>query len=292
MCMKNQFGGKWTNEKLERVRKYLAAYVTIMSKQKFRFAYIDAFAGTGYRNLRAGPKNQQLLFPELAAKESQQFLAGSVRLALEVTPRFTKYIFIEIEGRRHIELEKIKLDFPALKDDITIIHGEANSYLQDLCRNYRWDRNRAVLFLDPYGMQVTWETRKAISATKAIDLWILFPLGVAVNRLLKRNGRLFPKTKVRLDALFGLDDWYNAFYQESDIDDLFSQEIQIQKIARFDSIAQYFVRRLKSIFAGVAENPLPLYNSTNNPLYLLCFACGNERGKLTALKIAQDILRS
>jgi three-Cys-motif partner protein len=47
-----QFGGDWTEEKLDRVRKYLAAYATIMNKQKFRFAYIDAFAGTGYPILK------------------------------------------------------------------------------------------------------------------------------------------------------------------------------------------------------------------------------------------------
>jgi len=44
-------------------------------------------------------------------------------------------------------------------------------------------------------------------------------------------------------------------------------------------------------FAGVAENPLLLRNSKNNPLYLLCFASGNPRGAKTAIKIAQDILK-
>jgi hypothetical protein len=51
------------------------------------------------------------------------------------------------------------------------------------------------------------------------------------------------------------------------------------------------VARLKTIFAKVAENPLPLRNSTNTPLYLLCFAAGNPKGATTAVKIAQDILK-
>ena len=44
------FGGNWSVDKLERVRKYLSAYTTILSnhKDKYKFAYIDAFAGTGY----------------------------------------------------------------------------------------------------------------------------------------------------------------------------------------------------------------------------------------------------
>ena len=49
MSETHKFGGNWTDEKLKRVRKYLGAYATIMNRQKFRFAYIDAFVGTGYR---------------------------------------------------------------------------------------------------------------------------------------------------------------------------------------------------------------------------------------------------
>ena len=45
------FGGSWTTEKLERVHKYLKA-ATIMKDRNFHFAYIDAFAGTGYRTYR------------------------------------------------------------------------------------------------------------------------------------------------------------------------------------------------------------------------------------------------
>jgi hypothetical protein len=56
-------------------------------------------------------------------------------------------------------------------------------------------------------------------------------------------------------------------------------------------ISKFIIKRLKLIFPGVAENPLLLHNSKNNPLYLLCFASGNEKGSKTAIKIAQDILK-
>ena len=50
--MKNnlqRFGGAWTQKKLQLFEKYLIAYSTIMNKkQQFQYAYIDAFAGTGY----------------------------------------------------------------------------------------------------------------------------------------------------------------------------------------------------------------------------------------------------
>ena len=61
------FGGEWTEQKLDCIRKYLAAYARIMSQQRFRFAYIDAFAGSGYRLLESDDKTGEILFPELGA---------------------------------------------------------------------------------------------------------------------------------------------------------------------------------------------------------------------------------
>lgn len=285
------FGGDWTSEKLERVRKYLVAYAKIMNRQQFRFAYIDAFAGTGYRTVRQIEKPTVSIFPEVFESDSQHFLAGSARIALTVKPRFTKYIFIERETQHIAQLEELKTEFPNLRDDIIIVNAEANSYLQDMCLNRRWTKNRAVLFLDPFGMQVTWETIAAIAKTKAIDLWILFPIGVAVNRLLKRNGQISTAWRRRLDAMFGSSGWYDVFYQTRKEIDLLGERTTTEKLATFDLIGEYFVKRLKTVFAGVAENPLPLMNSRNVPLYLLCFAAGNAKGATTAMKIAQDILK-
>jgi three-Cys-motif partner protein len=110
-------------------------------------------------------------------------------------------------------------------------------------------------------MQVSWETITAIASTKAIDLWYLFPLGVAVNRLLKKDGNIDELMKQKLDHLFGETDWQNAFYEVVTMNKLFGEESGVTKIANFDLISRYFVQRLKTIFPGVAENPLPLRNS-------------------------------
>jgi len=172
-----------------------------------------------------------------------------------------------------------------------LVNADANAYLADLCANRKWQRHRAVLFLDPFGMEVGWKTVEAIAETKAIDLWYLFPLGVAVNRLLKRDGQINESIRQRLNVMFGETDWYETFYRSQTQKELFGEQTRIGKVGSFDAIGRYFVKRLKDVFAGVAENPLPLYNSCNNPLYLLCFASGNPKGAKTAIKIAQDILK-
>lgn len=294
--MSHSFGGDWTQEKLERVRKYLSAYTTLMKgnerSRHLRIAYIDAFAGTGYRTLRQDQDPNSLMLPLLAEPEPQQFLDGSARIALKVEPQFDKYIFIEKDEKRFQELRKLEDEFQALKSKITLIKQDANTYLTDLCQNYNWSNNRAVLFLDPYGMQVDWQTIQAIARTKAIDLWYLFPMGVAVNRLLKKNGQINEDWQQSLNRIFGEAGWYDEFYKSETTPGLFGEETRINKTSDFaSSIQMYFIKRLKTVFPSVAENPLTLYNSRNNPLYLLCFASANEKGGPTAIKIAQHILR-
>lgn len=287
---KQQFGGDWTADKLERVRKYLSAYTKIMSSRTyFRTFYLDAFAGTGYNAVKQDDQTT-LLFPEFAESETKQFLEGSVRIALRVEPRFNKYVFIEKDPQRFGELESLKTEFSVLQNDIEIVNSDANLYITNFCRQMR-NNDRAVLFLDPFGMQVPWQTIVTIAHTQKIDLWYLFPLGVAVNRLLKRDGNINQGWRHKLDEIFGASDWFETFYRIETQPTLFGEESSIKKVADFNLISRYMVSRLKTIFPGVANNPLELKNSRLNTLYLLCFASSNPKGSTTAIKIAQDILR-
>jgi three-Cys-motif partner protein len=287
-----RFGGDWTAEKLIRVRKYLAAYMQIMKDRPYETVYIDAFAGTGYIAMEPkGDAQEQSLFTGFEEPESQRFLEGSARIALQIEPRFGKYIFIEKSPCRFAELEKLKAEFPQFGGDIVLENREANEYLLGLCQRCDWGRTRAVLFLDPFGMAVDWKTVEAVARTQAIDLWYLFPLGVAVNRLLKRDGQIKEPLSRRLDQIFGSHDWYDAFYQVKAEANLFGDSVCTGKVADFDGIGDYFVERLRGVFkGGVAERPLPLYSKCNIPLYLLCFAAGNPHAR-SATKIARHILR-
>ena len=81
------FCGKWTRDKLNRLRKYLGAYTKIMAGTSFRYAYIDAFARTGY--LPTGT-DEPLLFPNLSGGDAAEYRAGSARIVLEVSPGFDR----------------------------------------------------------------------------------------------------------------------------------------------------------------------------------------------------------
>ena len=289
----HRFGGDWTTTKLTILRRYLAGYTTALKKQPFKTAYIDAFAGTGYRVMREVDEERSLLFPDLAEEAPQGLLEGSARLALETVPRFDSYIFIEKDHDRCRQLECLKEEFPELAADIRIQQGEANEAIQNLCGK-NWENHRAVLFVDPYGMQVEWTTIEMIARTEAIDLWLLFPLGIGVNRLLPRSGEIPEGWRNRLDRFLGSDDWYRALYQVETKTNLFGEEETTVVKAGVEKIGQYFVDRLKSVFPAVAPKPKILLNSTNCPLYLFCFAVSNPNPKAygIALNIANHILKS
>ncbi len=288
------FGGNWTEEKLTRLAKYLRAYVTIFHAnpraRHFKISYLDAFAGAG---VRVAPEAQasEPGFPELTEPDAAAFRSGSARVALEVRPPFHRYVFVERDRASSARLEDLKLEFPDLADRIQIHRSESNTFVRTWCSSMSERRDRAVLFLDPYGMQVEWATIQAIAETRAIDLWVLFPLGAAVNRLLTRTSPPPPYWAGSLDRLFGTDTWRAAFYASSPQLTMFGDDPTNEKIADFTMIGRYFIRRLESVFAGVAPNPLALYNSRGVPIYLLCFAAGNPKAADLAVRIAGDILR-
>lgn len=293
------FGGDWTTQKLRVLAGYLKSYTTALENKPtadrpFFKTYIDAFAGTGYRK----PAKESLStdtplfpFPDLAEQEPQGLLDGSASLALQTTPAFDRYVFIERNQARCASLEGLKSEFPQLAGRIEVQRGEANAQIQAICRGVNWDSRRAVLFVDPYGMQVEWKTLVAVAETKAIDLWLLFPLGMGVNRLLTKDPVDMPESwRNRLDLLLGTSDWADEFYKVKSTPTLFGPDHEQLVKAKMETMGKYFNDRLKEVFAGVAE-PGVLRNSVNNPLYLLCFAVGNERGKPIALRIAEHLLK-
>lgn len=286
------FGGGWTELKLAMLDEYLAAYAKVMKSQPFDRLYVDAFAGTGYREAASAEPDFGFFSPELAEDEPQGFFDGSARIALRIRPAFRRYVFIEQSAKRFAELRKLEEEFPELADRMEFIQGDSNCVLQKLCGEWDRARMRGVLFLDPFGMQVDWTTLEAVARTQAIDVWILFPLGIGVNRLLPRNGRIPDGWRTRLNRVFGTTDWYDAFYRPARTGGLFEAERRMVKTGSSNSIAEYYQERLGMIFPAVAENPRVLTNSRKTPLFLLCFAVGNPspKAKGAAMRIAQHIL--
>lgn len=290
----HSFGGQWTTEKLRVLGEYLHSYTKALKKQPFKKWYIDAFAGTGERQPSRSRAQKQMAdelpFDEADDAAVEELLEGSARVALKTEPHFDRFVFIEKQAARCVSLEALKADFPHLAPRIQVERSEANAALQSL---HAWDNrgNRAVLFLDPYGMEVEWKTIEAIAATRAIDLWVLIPLGIGPVRLLTKSGQIPEAWAARLDRFLGTKDWRRDLYQVRVERNLFGEDETSVKREKIDGIGRYINDRLKSLFAGVAEPAGLLRNSTNTPLYLLAFAAANESGAKVALPIANHLLK-
>jgi three-Cys-motif partner protein len=284
------FGGDWTERKLDVLADYLSAYNTALKNQPFTRVYVDAFAGTGYREKRQRQFNLSSLFEDTQQDESQRFLKGSAKRALEAQPPFDEYIFVESDAGNVRALEKLRQEHKDRAAAITIVQGDANDFVQDYCRTENWRSVRAVLFLDPFATEVAWTTLEAVASTEAIDVWILFPL-MAINRLLAHD----PKKACwhRLTAIFGTEEWFERFYRSTKHESIFGKSLKVvEKACDFGGISAFYLERLEAIFAGVSQKPRAFRNSRGSPLFQLFFAASNEKGAPIALRIADHLLKS
>jgi three-Cys-motif partner protein len=287
----HQFGGDWTAAKLGVLGDYLRAYTTALKNKPFRKWYIDGFAGSG--SILRGrsdhkPSSGSLFLPD--QEDSTRILDGSALIALKTIPRFDHYVFIERDATRCEQLQSLRAEMGISPADVQVIQGDVNAALSGI-QEANWSNRRAVLFLDPYGMQVEWRTIEMIATTKAIDLWVLFPL-MGATRMLTTSGEIPPSWSSKLDDLFGTHDWYDRIYRKSIRRDLFGEEESLAR-SRAGLIGEFFMERLTDVFPGVVSQPGILRNSKGSPLFLLCFAVASdsEKAKGVALKIASHLLK-
>lgn len=291
MTQQMHFGGAWTQLKLDALGKYLRAYTRIFKRnpraQFFTISYVDAFAGTGLLpEPEIGPLVKDL--PGMAESVAE-YCKGSVTRALEVDPAFDRYVFIEKDEGKCKELEALTARFP--DKAIRIVNEDANSALVQWCKNLDTKRERAVVFLDPFGASVEWKAISALGRTRAVDLWILFPF-FAINRMLIQDRKPPKAWADRLTKTFGTADWENEFYSSTAHENIIEPAKLIElvfKNADHAKISEFFIKRLRNEFKAVGQ-PLPLYNSRGALLFLFYFAAGNERSAETGMKIARDIV--
>jgi three-Cys-motif partner protein len=305
------FGGDWTQDKLTRLRNYLEAYMQIFKKRsEAHTVYVDAFAGTGaiqpkgtdsnHSSSESQDTDDQLTltmeelessnfsyFEKLEDGDQQSILEGSPRVALSIEPSFGSFLFIEKDPHKARMLKTLRQEFPEKANRIQIEQADANDYLIRWIGEQNWKKTssvmkqtRSVMFLDPFGMQVEWKLLETIAGTKGIDLWLLVPIRMGVNRLMPQHNLPSTAWEERLTRFLGTDEWKERFYRTPSQIHLFEEDVSLEKTVNYRGLVQYFLERLRSIFGekGVAPRPLTLFNSRNVPLYMLCFVSSNQTG--------------
>lgn len=295
----NGWGGNWTEQKLVAFEKYVRAYLTIMNmyreKYNWKLLYFDGFAGCGGRTQQE--RNEEAntfvdLFGEDCVNPTElQVYEGAAERVVKVERDmrgFDFYYFIDKYEENCARLEMKLAEYPTVGYKV-FRPGDANVVALQMADALRKDTHlKSLCFLDPFGMNLGWNTIQQI-AGKSMDLWILVPTGVIVNRLLKKNGDLLHSE--RLVDFFGMSEAEikAKFYQKTIMTDLFGQErVEVIKAKNtIGKIAELYCERLGELFPYVTNKPLVLYNSNNVPIYHLVCASYNQ----TAVKIAQDIIK-
>ncbi|MGH1364252.1 MAG: three-Cys-motif partner protein TcmP [Calditrichia bacterium] len=273
----NQFGGDWTKVKIEILVDYAKAYLQIMKKRKFfNLLYFDGFAGSGFIT-----KEQ---------KDHIQITIGAARriVELEEPIPFDKYYFVEKDPKKALLLEEnTKNAFP--QKSIYIRNDDCNKKLVDLANFLRDPKNksyRTLAYIDPCGMQVEWRSIEVLRGLN-IDLWLLVPTGMGVNRLLIKSGDISAEWLNRLEKFLGMDEKEIKAYFYVEMQTLFPEYTQIKKEAEaIKKSATLYRDRLQSVFQYVSK-PYELRNSTNSIMYHLFCASNNKNG----IKIANAIVK-
>ena len=277
---KQRFGAAHTQIKLGALANYLPAYTTALKKAGFTLHYVDAFAGTGKCTISMGGRDRTI--------------PGSAWLALACDPPFHKFAFIEKSPSKAKQLRHLLREFPGR--DTVVQEGDANdllpAYLSALNRS-----DRAVVNLDPFGMDVNWTTLEKIATSQIADAWYLFPLS-SFYRQAARDARAIDANKsAALTRMCGPHDWRAALYAPSKQLDIFTGQGSDQRDADAYRMAEWFTGCLKGTFPGVA-GPHILYlrradGSRGAPLFALYFLVSNPGGKAQALamRIAGAVFR-
>ncbi len=225
-----------------------------MSRQSWckGYSYIDAFAGAGKH----------------ISKTTGEFVPGSPLNALNVTPPFTEYYFIDLDE----EKADVCAEIARNNSNVHPYHGDCNEILaKEIFPKLRYDSfRRALCVLDPYGIHLQWKTLKTAAELKTVDIFINFPI-MDINRniLFEDLSKADPEDIERMNAFWGDESWKELLYREQTT--LFGDTQHI-KVESYHALAKEFVKRLQEAGFKNVPKPILMRNTKNGPLYYLFFA--------------------
>ncbi|RVD14246.1 MAG: three-Cys-motif partner protein TcmP [Mesorhizobium sp.] len=290
MTADHEFGNLSTDLKLSLVEEYLGAFTTALRSKFAELWYIDAFAGTGERTIKHKRVEARNWLPEIEEKIERR--RGSARIALDISPPFDRVIFMDKKKAHCTALEALRAEYPTRLIDV--VRGDANEAIKAELAAKRWAGKRAVMFLDPYGMNVEWRTLEMIRATEAIDVWYLVSLAGLFRQASHDPKHLSPKKRAAITRMLGTEEWEDAWYHRDVTIDLLGQVDQThQRIADVAAMEEFVGKRLRSLFPKVLP-PRRLRSDRKVPSFSLFLAISNPEPKAIGLatKIGNHILKA
>jgi three-Cys-motif partner protein len=220
---------QWSEDKLNILRDYAAAYSTILSKKtNLKHIYIDAFAGSG----------------KYISETTGKIVPGSPIKVLEVKPPFYEYHFVEKDPKKLNELKKLTEEYPK----VHIYGGDCNEKLLKIIfpKVKYEDYKRALCFLDPYGIHLEWKVIQQAGKMKSVEIFLNFAILDMRRNVLRRNlNKVNESQIVRMNKFWGDDSWRNLLSSSQLSLNLFKEKKYIT--LEYKNLAKEFQSRLKKV---------------------------------------------
>ena len=186
--------GIWSLEKLATLFLYFRAFSTACQSVGGGY-YVDGFAGPGLcrvKNAQPGP----------------YYAWGSPLLALRNSPGFERCIMLDIKPSN---VNALSARAGSYADKANIHCGDVNLEVPRLVQELVPPGAPCFCLLDPQGTELAWSTLVRVSKiprrTRKPELLILFPLRMALLRLMTTERVISPQMMERLDLTFGNHTW-------------------------------------------------------------------------------------
>lgn len=246
--------GAWADIKYKLVGGYCEIFTTGMKNMWDNLVYIDLFAGAGYAKI----------------KDTNKIRMSSSLIAMSVSHKFNKYIFCEKNEENINALQaRVKKHFPELYEQVEFISGDSNQNITAVINAIpKHSMNEKVLrfcFVDPFSLNLKFETIKQLAQIGKIDFLILLALYMDANRNLTYY---IYGTNSKVEEFIDDPNWRAPFVNGI---------ISTNDFIKF--LAEKYDENMKKIgYKEPVKKHQVKIGGTNVPLYYLAFYSKHERG--------------
>jgi three-Cys-motif partner protein len=185
--------GSWSEKKYSLVGGYCEIFNSGIKNKFTNRVYIDLFAGSGYAPI----------------KGKNKILKSSALVSLSIPTPFTKYIFCEWDEEKITALEKrVRREYP--DRDVLFIKGDSNQTVDTVVKEIKklGFSTISFCFVDPYSLNLHFETIEKLSHVGRMDFLILLALMMNANRNL--HNFIDEESKV-IDLFIKKTNWREPF---------------------------------------------------------------------------------
>lgn len=249
--------GPWSADKLYYVRRYLDLFSRAMHQRFPVRHYVDLFAGPGRCVLDDGSGE----------------LEGSPLIALSLSPRFTRYHFVDADPVAVQALRQRAEGLGWREPDVQLYPEDANEVATRLGRTIP-RAALSVALVDPTGLDLRLDALRRLTAGQRMDLIYLFPEGMAAKRNLQK---FIGQEHSPLDEVLGTRAWRDTVAPHL--------RHELDPEAYWNRVGRPLVGTLRDQLADLGYESIRLgseilavRNRKNVPLYYLVFASKHALG--------------